>query len=317
MIQQVIQEKPLVSIIVVTYNSSNTVVETLDSIKHQTYSELELIVSDDCSNDNTVQICRDWFEENAGRFVRSELVTSLKNTGIAPNFNRGLAIAQGEWIKTIAGDDAMFPNLVEAYIDYIETQPEVKFLHSNVYMYKDSFKECNRLPVPNSSSFTINKDGLTPEMQFQILLRKCQIWAATVMIKSEIFKELGYFDESIPMWEDRPMWLKITKHNIKLTYLNIVGAKYRICLSSVQKDSSYKKVFSNFDVLRGKVFYKRYIQLLPTQERILKKIKIKRMLFLDKLGLNRNTILIKIIIKITNYPLNIFINRLEKRNTKF
>ena len=59
---------PLVSIIVITYNSSKYVLETLESAKAQTYQNIELIVTDDCSNDNTVEICRKWIEENKERF---------------------------------------------------------------------------------------------------------------------------------------------------------------------------------------------------------------------------------------------------------
>lgn len=57
-------EQPLVSVSVITYNSAKTVLETLESIKAQTYQNLELIVSDDCSTDNTVELCRNWIEQN-------------------------------------------------------------------------------------------------------------------------------------------------------------------------------------------------------------------------------------------------------------
>ncbi len=56
-------ENPLVSIIVCTYNSSKYVLETLESAKEQTYQNVELIVSDDCSTDNTVELCRKWIAE--------------------------------------------------------------------------------------------------------------------------------------------------------------------------------------------------------------------------------------------------------------
>jgi len=78
-------ENPLVSIIVITYNSSEYVIETLESAKAQTYQNIELIVSDDCSTDETLEICRDWMKKNQDRFVRSELITTEKNTGISGN----------------------------------------------------------------------------------------------------------------------------------------------------------------------------------------------------------------------------------------
>ena len=96
---------PLVSISVITYNSSKYVIETLDSAKAQTYQNIELIISDDCSTDNTVEICKNWINDNKERFVRTELITVKKNTGISPNCNRANNAANGEWIKEIAGDE--------------------------------------------------------------------------------------------------------------------------------------------------------------------------------------------------------------------
>src|SRR5450759_2313112 len=100
-------DQPLVSIIVVTYNSSKYVLETLESAKAQTYQNIELVVSDDCSTDDTVEICRKWIEENNDRFVRTTLVTSPENKGIPANCNRGIKASKGEWIKLIAGDDLL------------------------------------------------------------------------------------------------------------------------------------------------------------------------------------------------------------------
>ncbi len=83
-------EQLLVSIIVVTYNSSKYILETLESAKAQTYQNIELIVSDDCSTDNTVSICDRWLHENDFFFFRTKLITTTQNTGVAPNCNRGL-----------------------------------------------------------------------------------------------------------------------------------------------------------------------------------------------------------------------------------
>ena len=70
------QNIPLVSVSVITYNSSKTVLETLESVKTQTYPNIELIISDDCSPDNTVEVCREWIEQNKERFVRIEILAA-------------------------------------------------------------------------------------------------------------------------------------------------------------------------------------------------------------------------------------------------
>ena len=105
---------PLVSIIVISYNSSKYVLETLESAKAQTYQNLELIISDDCSTDNTVKLCDTWLKDNKSRFTKTKLITVEKNLGIPKNCNRALYTAEGDWTKLIAGDDILMPNCVKA-----------------------------------------------------------------------------------------------------------------------------------------------------------------------------------------------------------
>ena len=126
---------PLVSVAVVTYNSSKTVIETLDSIFNQTYPNLELIVSDDRSTDNTVEICREWIDAHKERFVRTELLTVEKNTGVSANMNRGADACEGEWVKDIAGDDVLLPDCVETCVEYIQNHPEAVCVFANVEVF--------------------------------------------------------------------------------------------------------------------------------------------------------------------------------------
>ena len=114
-------ENPLVSVVVITYNSAKTVLETLDSIAAQTYKNIELIISDDCSKDETVKVCKDWLKENRERFVRTEIVTVEKNTGVSINLRRGIAVSKGEWIKGIAGDDLLVKEAIYDFVSFVKT----------------------------------------------------------------------------------------------------------------------------------------------------------------------------------------------------
>ena len=68
-------KNPLVSVILVTYNSAKFVTETLESIKEQSYDNIELIITDDCSFDGTVEVCNNWIEKNKTRFVKTNIIT--------------------------------------------------------------------------------------------------------------------------------------------------------------------------------------------------------------------------------------------------
>lgn len=109
---------PLVSIVIITYNSANYVTETLESISRQTYcGPIELIVSDDCSQDNTLDICRDWMKHHGSMFVRADIIQTSHNSGICANHNNALKHVRGEWIKYIAGDDMLMPRCIERFVE--------------------------------------------------------------------------------------------------------------------------------------------------------------------------------------------------------
>jgi glycosyltransferase involved in cell wall biosynthesis len=296
-------EDILVTVIVLTYNSSPYVVETLESIKAQTYQNIELVVTDDCSTDGTLSICKEWLDTYGDRFVRIKLVTSTTNTGIAPNLNRGIKVAKGDWIKPIAGDDALFPFTIEKYIDYIQGYPDIKVVHSNVASYEEFFDEDKKLPVLDASKFRINQKDISAKEQYQILLRIGLIRAPTVMLKREVFNQVGYFDESCPLWEDRPMWLKLTKNNIKLQYIDFVSTKYRVSKASVQYRKKTDKLFTNLVLQKNTKYVQEYLHELSLFEKVVKGSKMHMISFIDRKGFNKQNSFMKVFYKYLSYPL--------------
>ena len=227
---------PLVSIIVITYNSAKFVLETLESAKTQTYQNVELIISDDGSSDNTVQICGEWLQSNIDRFVCTELLTVEKNTGIPANCNRGVRAAKGEWIKLIAGDDSLIDDCIEKNLDYLIKNPLVKVLVSKVHYYNNTFKAHDRL---NKTSY-LDTDFfiLNASQQYNSMLRGDKIMTTpTLFISKSIYKIVNY-DERFKLIEDYPFWLNITKHGIKIHFLDYFTVKYRKSDSSVYHDES-------------------------------------------------------------------------------
>lgn len=108
----------LVSVIVVTYNSSSTIIETLESVKGQTYNNIELIVSDDCSSDGTKSLCVEWLAANSKRFENVLYLESNINTGVCGNLNRGINSSKGKWIKGLAADDLLKEEAIEEYLRF-------------------------------------------------------------------------------------------------------------------------------------------------------------------------------------------------------
>lgn len=252
---------PLISICVITYNSSKYVLEALESAKLQTYQNIELIVSDDCSTDNTVQLCRAWIEKNKERFIRTEIVTAEKNTGIGKNCNRGIFKASGQWIKLIAGDDALMETCIEDYVIAIRQNPSYYFFHSQCAKYKELFINIYKMPVskifPNEI-FRKNED-YTLQQQYENLLLSSSIDACTTIYHTDLLKSLGGFEEKISKSEDWPTFLKIVQKGYKFYFLDKVTVKYRVNSSSVFSGSSKNSIFPLF-YKTEKEIYKYYIK---------------------------------------------------------
>ena len=230
--------QPEVSVIVVTYNSSKTVVETLDSIANQTYPSLELVVSDDCSTDNTVEICREWIEAHKERFVRTELLTVEKNTGVSANMNRAEAACRGEWVKPIAGDDILLTNCIDIYLSYIETHPDAVYVFAQMEFFggkeKDRFLR-SKWYIDNTKSFF--ESSIEEQYDFLTLVGCC-IPSPTAFFSRKAVETLGVTnDERIPFMEDFPKWINLLKKNVRFHFIERKTVCYRLSDTSLCRKS--------------------------------------------------------------------------------
>lgn len=237
----------LVSINVVTYNSSKYVLETLDSIYNQTYKNIELIITDDASTDDTVRLCDNWIQEHKDRFRSFKIITSPQNTGISANCNRGIKACSGEWIKGIAGDDILLPNCITDNVNFIiDNDKEIKFLFSR----RLDFGIKNEIDIIQQSRkkrdyfFYLDAKG-----QFwDLVLHECCIPSCTIFVHKNTFLSLGGYDEEIPFYEDFPMWVKATKRGYKMWLMDKPTVKYRVSDSSIsfgRYNNSVKKKFTD------------------------------------------------------------------------
>ena len=222
---------PLVSVIIATYNSLPFVIETLESVSNQTWKELELIITDDCSIDNTVEVSSKWLNENRKRFFSAKIITSEKNTGVSANANRGLYAAKGDWIKFLGADDALKPNCIEVNMLWIASHPEVKVLFSGIDVYRNTFEPQNLINITHGNPFDSNSIMATDrsaESQYKMLLLSDRIrYTPSVCLQRETLVAVGGFDERFRLLEDYPLWLNFTKNGHKLHFMNKVTVNYR------------------------------------------------------------------------------------------
>lgn len=260
--------EPLVSVIVVTFNSSKYVIETLESTKHQTYKNIELIVTDDHSTDNTVEICNQWLEHNHERFYSTEMITVQQNTGIPSNLNRGLRASNGEWVKLIAGDDTMEASFISKCIKVINENPDVVacYTNSNIINAKSQL-------IMKENSIKYKSGYIFDDIFFLRFWPK----APSFLIKSKILFDLGLFDENI--WvEDYLMILKITSQ-YPVKHLNEYLINYRIHdsnagSSTVSLFDAHLQSISHFKNYKG--FKKRKQEIILEKIFLCSKIKKRK-----------------------------------------
>ena len=201
-------DTPLVSLIVITYNSSNFILEGLESIKNQTYKNVELVISDDCSTDNTVEVCKKWLQENKQYFKNTRLVTSEKNTGVAPNANRAIKASSGEWIKGLAGDDKLLPNSIEEYVNFVNSHPDCQIVFSKLHFWGEDKENIAKVEAYYK---TFYKEIKNPKNQYKRYLKQHFIPGTGLFFKRSMYDKIGGFDENYPMCEEFPFNLKVLK----------------------------------------------------------------------------------------------------------
>lgn len=229
--------QPLVSVVVITYNSSSYILEGLESVKAQTYKNIELIISDDCSIDNTVEICQEWLDENKSYFRRVELVTTPKNTGVAGNLNRGIIAAHGEWIKGLSGDDKFLPFTIERYVDFVSNHPESEIIFGKLYIYGPDETLVNKSRNHYENIF-YPKIRLNQKQQYRENLKSLFVPGPGLFYKKSLWRLIGGFDERYQFCEEDPFMFKIYKSGRKVYFLEEEVYIYQVHKGSLARNNN-------------------------------------------------------------------------------
>lgn len=210
-----INEIPLVTIIACCYNHERFVVECLEGIRNQSYHNIQLIIMDDCSKDNSVSLIQDWITTHHYDCL---FVAHKNNQGLCKTLNEALGIAKGKYISIIATDDVWMSDFVNQYVNMFENGPEnIGVVYGSAY---DIDEFGNLLPGKNRLL------GNKPVGDvYNELLKNNFIMANAVLIRRCCFEKIGNYDESL-YFEDYDMWLRIARA-YKFAYLPNILAKYR------------------------------------------------------------------------------------------
>ena len=190
-----------ISIVIPTFNRIGSLPRALDSALNQTYQPSELIVVDNGSSDGTTKLLRE-------RYPSIRLLIE-KKLGVSAARNKGIRHSKFQWIALLDSDDAWDKTKLEKQKNALaSSQDQFRLVHTNEIWIRNGNK-FNQMKKHQKFGGDI----------FNNCLSLCCISPSSVLINKNIFKEVGYFDESLPVCEDYDLWLKICSQE-KILFIN-------------------------------------------------------------------------------------------------
>lgn len=231
---------PLVSTIVLSYNQSRFVVETLESVKAQTYKPTQLIIIDDCSTDDSVAVIERWLRET---LIDCTFIRHKKNQGICKSLNDSLAVAAGKYISMVASDDIWLPHKIAQQVEIMESQPDqVGVLYSDAFQIDERGHELPNMFIAAHRNLPEKPQGQV----FNVLLEANFIPGMTTLIRRSCYDQVGLYDENLP-WEDWDMWLRLARR-YSFLYSPTPSAKYRYHENSLSHSDNAVMLKGSFKI---------------------------------------------------------------------
>lgn len=205
---------PLVSVIIPAYKSEEFILETLNSVKSQTYPNWEIIVVDDCSEDQTEEIVK-----NFAQTVNNNV------TYIAHNINQGVSVARNNAVKAskaeilafLDSDDIWLEHHLEDSIKQLELS-QADLVHSGFQIFNSKTGKKLFICEPTSEELANFPDSF---------FTRCYVGSFTVVMRKNVFEKVGGFDPILRSTQDYDLWLRIVAEGYKVVYIPGIQALYR------------------------------------------------------------------------------------------
>lgn len=201
------QNPPLVSVICTCYNHSQYVIETLESVKNQSYTNIEILIADDCSTDNSVSLIKNWMAENK----TSHFLQNSTNLGNTKTFNQLLKLAKGDYIVDLACDDVLMNDCIEKQVNQFKNSKinNLAIVYGNLEVINEDGKFIKYYYDVDQSGKTI-KLPPSGDIYESIIGQKEKICSVTAMIKRDVFNSIGNYDENLA-YEDLDFWIRTSR----------------------------------------------------------------------------------------------------------
>ncbi|MCA9394953.1 MAG: glycosyltransferase [Candidatus Omnitrophica bacterium] len=207
--------EPLVSVVMPTYNHAHFIKEAIDSVLGQTYNNLELIIVDNYSEDETREVIEGYTDDRI-RYMQ------FRNNGIiAASRNRGIEQAQGDYVAFIDSDDAWLPEKIRLQVDVMQSDTRRGISFGKFKVISPDAVETGKIMGP--------KDPHMPAGVYARLIKANFIVSSSTLVRKKALNDVGHFDESpeLRCSEDFDLWLRILRKYRPAFVDEIVGV-YRM-----------------------------------------------------------------------------------------
>jgi len=256
---------PVVSVILPTYNRAEYLQRSIDSVLRQTYPNWELIIWDDGSTDSTQDFI-ELFKDQRIKYFYSD------NRGVSHARNMAMAASSGEYVAFLDSDDEWLDKKLSVQVGILNTFPQVELLFSD-YLNKDvaaGTEQCafdqyadalNNLDVEKivSDLFIINR-GIPENLVISNF-----ILPTSIILRRNIFERSGYFSEELRNWEDPELWWRMGLEGVHFAYVNkvyVIRYRYPGSLSTAEI-ATYANKLKGLDLCLKQALAKGRTDLLP------------------------------------------------------
>lgn len=261
---------PAVSVILPAYNCEKYIAKAIESVLQQTLADLEFIIINDGSTDRTEEIIRSFSDS------RILYQTNITNKGLVFTLNKGIDIATGRYIARMDGDDICLPERLAKQKNFLDLNKDIVVTASTIEFINDQEEK--------TGSWELDRQTITSAQIKKTLLKQNCIAHPTVMMRSEIIKQLKYkeYQKNI---EDYDLWLRLLNRGYKIGKIGEPLLLYRIHDASVtsvylkKSNPFFKhlemkiKFLTRFDHISGFVFSVFISAIMDLIKGILKAVK--------------------------------------------
>jgi glycosyltransferase involved in cell wall biosynthesis len=230
---------PLVSFVIPYYNHKQYVKLTLDSILEDSYPNKEIVIINDGSTDSDLKVINSWISENS-KSINIKFI-SRENKGITKTLNELISISKGKYILACASDDYLINDTVMDRVRILEDSKKHVLISDVCVIDEDNNVTHNSLLSGWGKSSNVDNYLTDDGIKFEIINR-WSLAGACVIIKKDIFKKIGYYDES-SLIEDWDFFLRAAANNSILFHNKIVSA-YRRHDTNISSGKTFKMLYS-------------------------------------------------------------------------